>query len=86
MFTEATMSRFSTCALGLLIAWGHAQGAQLTRSGSVPLGDLAASSDINNVAVSRDGTQACVVASYVKEPGAAVYSLQCTQRHMRNDD
>ncbi|MFL6634215.1 MAG: hypothetical protein ACJ8HJ_18075 [Massilia sp.] len=68
------MSRFSTCALSLLIACGHAQGGQLTRSGSIPLGDLTASSDINNIAISPDGTQACVVTSYVKEPGAAVYS------------
>ncbi|MFS2017040.1 hypothetical protein ACEN88_10725 [Massilia sp. CT11-108] len=68
------MNRFSTCSLSLLIACGHAQGGQLTRSGSIPLGDLTASSDINNIAISPDGTQACVVTSYVKEPGAAVYS------------
>jgi hypothetical protein len=72
--TEAAMTRFSICALSLLIGWGHAQGAQLARSGSLPLGDLAASSDINNVAISPDGTQACVVASYVKKSGAALYS------------
>jgi len=74
VFTGAAMSRFSTCALSLLIACGHAQGGQLTRSGSIPLGGLAASSDINNVAISPDGTQACVVASYVKESDAAVHS------------
>jgi hypothetical protein len=50
-----------------------AHSGPLVRSGSIPLGDLAVSSDINNVAVSPDGTQACVVGSYVKEREAAVH-------------
>ena len=69
-----TMTRFSFIALSLLMAWGCAQSGPLVRSGSIPLGDLAASTDINNIAVSPDGTQACVVGSYVKEREAAVHS------------
>jgi hypothetical protein len=69
-----TMTRFSVVALTLLMASGCAQSEPLVRSGSILLGDLAASSDINNVAVSPDGTLACVVGSYVKEREATVYS------------
>jgi hypothetical protein len=69
-----TMTRFSVAALSLLMASGCAQSEPLVRSGSILLSDLAASSDINNVAVSPDGTLACVVGSYVKEREATVYS------------
>ncbi len=69
-----TMTRFSVVALTLLMASGCAQSEQLVRSGSILLSDLAASSDINNVAVSPDGTLACIVGSYVKEREATVYS------------
>jgi hypothetical protein len=69
-----TMTRFSVVALTLLMAAGCAQSDPLVRSGSILLSDLAASSDINNVAVSPDGTLACVVGSYVKEREATVYS------------
>lgn len=69
-----TMTRFSVVALTLLMASGCAQSEPLVRSGSILLGDLAASSDINNVAVSPDGTLACVVGSYVREREATVYS------------
>lgn len=67
------MNRFSVVALSLLIASGQTQSRQLVRSGSIPLADLAASSDINNIAVSPDGTLACVVAADVKERAAAVH-------------
>lgn len=69
-----TMTRFSVAALTLLMASGCAHSEPLVRSGSILLSDLAASSDINNVAVSPDGTLACVVGSYVKEREATVYS------------
>lgn len=69
-----TMNRFSVVALILSIAAGHAQSEPLVRSGSILLTDLAASSDVNNVGVSPDGTLACVVGSYVKEREATVYS------------
>lgn len=69
-----TMTRFSVVALTLLMASGCAQSEPLVRSGSILLSDLAASSDINNVAVSPDGTLACIVGSYVKEREATVYS------------
>lgn len=79
-----TMTRFSVCALSLLMASGYAQSGQLVRSGTIPLGDLAASSDINNIALSPDGTRACVVGSYVKERDASVHStvtlLDLTQK------
>jgi len=69
-----TVTRFSVAALSLLMASGCAQSEPLVRSGSIVLNDLAASSDINGIAVSPDGTLACVVASDVKEREAAVYS------------
>jgi len=69
-----TMIRLSVALLSLSMASGCAHAGQLVRSGSIPMGDLAISSDINNIAVSPDGTQACVVASYVKEREAAVHS------------
>lgn len=67
------MIRFSVAALSLSMALFCAYAAPLVRSGSIPLGDLAASSDIDNIAVSPDGTLACVVGSYVKEREAAVH-------------
>jgi hypothetical protein len=69
-----TMTRFSVAALSLLMASSCAHAEPLVRSGSILLSDLAASSDINNVAVSPNGMLACVVGSYVKEREATVYS------------
>jgi hypothetical protein len=68
------MNRCSIAALSLLMASSQAQSGPLVRSGSIPLSDLATSSDINGIAVSPDGTLACVVGAYVDQRQAASHS------------
>jgi hypothetical protein len=56
------------------MASGHARSGPLVRSGSIALNDLAASSSaINNIAVSPDGTLACVVGDYVDQRQATAH-------------
>jgi hypothetical protein len=68
------MNKFFALALTLLMASGCVQSEQFVRSGSIALGDITASSDISNIAISPEGTLACVVGSYVKERDAVSYS------------
>ncbi|KGF79155.1 hypothetical protein IA69_25845 [Massilia sp. JS1662] len=56
------------------MASSQAQSGPLVQSGSIPLSDLAASSNINSIAVSPDGTLACVVGSHVDQRQAVAHS------------
>jgi hypothetical protein len=68
------MIKFVILGLITSLAPAYAAAGPLASSGSIALGELAESSDINNIAVSQDGARACVVASYIMERDGAIHS------------